>query len=322
VSEVAWALDLDDDRDGKIMWREVMNSETRIFASVQEKLRLSRGSVACALKSAGPIALTTHLDEPYLAISWRGVCDDAGALTIASTLDLGDATHRTLVSVATKDGAVAGVLVPNQSAWIEPAHPSSWRVFREFVGQGALHVWIGYDHIAFLLLLILPAVLVPTHKGWRAASATGPVFLDLTEIVSAFTVSHSITLTLATTDLVRLPPKPVEAAIAASIVIAGALNMFPRLARWRLPLAFGFGLVHGFGFANALHELGGSGGGLLPMLAGFNIGVELAQLSLVAAIVPILACLARRPFYAMRFMPAASLLIAFVGAGWLLERIS
>jgi hypothetical protein len=113
----------------------------------------------------------------------------------------------------------------------------------------------------------------------------------------------------------------VEVAIAASIVIAGLLNLMPGANRWRLSLAFGFGLVHGFGFANALAELGTSGARLVPTLAGFNIGVELAQLTIVALLLPLLLRARSSSFYAGRFMPAASLVTALAGAAWLAARI-
>ena len=190
-----------------------------------------------------------------------------------------------------------------------------------FIGQGAFHVWIGYDHLAFLLLLILPSVLVVENGRWRAAGSAKRVVRDLAWIVTAFTISHSITLALAATQTVNLPAGPIEAAIASSIVIAGVLNLVPGWSRWRLPLAFGFGFVHGFGFANALLELNMTGRSLVPVLAGFNIGVELAQLALALVTAPLLLLLARQPIYARRLMPAMSVLTAVVGAGWLLQRL-
>lgn len=118
----------------------------------------------------------------------------------------------------------------------------------------------------------------------------------------------------------RIPVRPVEVAIAASIVIAGLLNLFPAAARARLALAFGFGLIHGFGFANALAELGAHGARLVPALAGFNVGVELAQLSLVLLVLPFLFRARNSTFYAGRFMPVTSLVAAMAGAAWLAAR--
>ncbi|MDP9198097.1 MAG: HupE/UreJ family protein, partial [Pseudomonadota bacterium] len=179
------------------------------------------------------------------------------------------------------------------------------------------HVWIGYDHLLFLFLLLLPAVVTRTSDGVGRGRA---IALDLVRIVTAFTVAHSITLALAATGTVRLPQQPIEAAIALSIVIAACLNLAPGLARFRLPLAFGFGLVHGFGFANALAGLG-MGNAQWPALAGFNIGVEIANLAVIAVLLPILLQAGRRRWYAPRALPALSLASAAIGAAWLVDRL-
>jgi hypothetical protein len=194
------------------------------------------------------------------------------------------------------------------------------QTFGTFVGQGLWHVWIGYDHLAFLLLLLLPGVLRSSGGGWQGTRNVRETARDLLRIITAFTLAHSVTLALAATGTVRVPVRPVEMAIALSIVIAGLLNLFPRAARARLALAFGFGLIHGFGFANALAELGSTGARLVPTLAGFNIGVELAQISLVVLVLPALLRARHSGFYAWRFMPAASLAAAMAGAAWLAAR--
>ena len=195
---------------------------------------------------------------------------------------------------------------------------SAWRTALSFVWQGMWHVWIGYDHLIFLLLLLLPAVV---RLGGSERGRGRAIALDLARIVTAFTVAHSITLGLATTALVRLPARPIEVAIALSLVIAGLMNLAPRLFRFRLPLAFGFGLVHGFGFANALAGLDTGGSPVWPVLVGFNIGVELANLAVIAAVLPLLLWTGRFAWYAPRAMPAVSLLAAAIGAAWMLQRL-
>ena len=125
-------------------------------------------------------------------------------------------------------------------------------------------------------------------------------------IVTAFTIAHSATLALAATGTVVLPTQPVEVAIALSIVVAGLLNLLPRLSGWRLPLAFGFGLVHGFGFANVLGELDLSGASMAPLLAGFNISVELAQLGIVVLVLPPIYLARRARWYSDGVLPLGS----------------
>jgi hypothetical protein len=182
-------------------------------------------------------------------------------------------------------------------------------------------VLIGYDHIAFLLLLLLPSVLHASSSGWVAAASGRQVIRDLLKIVTTFTVAHSVTLGLAATGTVQVPTQPIEVAIAGSIIVAGLLNLFPAAARWRMPLALVFGLVHGFGFANALRGIDVSGFRLAPVLAGFNVGVEVAQLLIVAAALPVLWALSRTRSYAGHVMPALSVATALTGGVWLIGRL-
>ena len=119
----------------------------------------------------------------------------------------------------------------------------------------------------------------------------------------------------------HLPTQPIEVAIAASIAVAGGINLLPKLSRLRLPLAFGFGFVHGFGFANALSEIDASGATLLPLLAGFNIGVEIAQLSIVALVLPAIYLARGTRWYASGVMPLGSCALGAAGIVWLLQRL-
>jgi hypothetical protein len=164
-------------------------------------------------------------------------------------------------------------------------------------------------------------VLRGTEVGWTAAESGREVIRELVKIVTAFTIAHSITLGLASTGVVQIPVQPIEVAIAGSIVVAGLLNLFPAASGWRLRLAFGFGFVHGFGFANALQEIAADGSRLAPMLAGFNLGVELAQLLIVAVALPLLWALSRLPLYHRHLMPALSLVTMLIGAAWLIARV-
>ncbi len=323
LADVQWSIDLDSNGDRRVTWAEVLEHRPAIEALAESSLELQRGNAACELARGAAPRLTHHVGEPYVALSFIARCGAQGALRVRSQLFFGvDAMQRTLLVVTGPSGESTAMLSPGAPFWQESAHPSAWRSFVSFIWQGMIHVWSGYDHLAFLLLLLLPSVLAPLRDGtgWRAAGNARKVAGDLARIVTAFTLSHSITLALAATGTLRLPPAPIEAAIAVSIVAAGLLNLFPAFTRWRLGLAFGFGFVHGFGFANALQEIGTGGASLLPVLAGFNLGVEFAQLSLVALTLPLLLHLARTTLYTARLMPALSLATAMLGACWLAQR--
>lgn len=314
--DVAWSVPLDADGDGRLAWREIEARRTAIAAWMRAGLGISRGGRSCDLEIGEPW-LTERLGLPYLSLDVAAACPSGGPVGIESSLFFdGDAYHRVLVSLATPAGVQATTLAPGLRSWIEPAQSSAWRTAFEFLRQGMFHVWVGYDHLVFLLLLLLPAVV---GRGRRADGRA--IALDLARIVTAFTIAHSITLGLAATHVVRLPQQPIEVAIAVTLVVAGVLNLAPGLWRLRLPLAFGFGLVHGFGFANALAGLDTGAASIVPVLAGFNVGVELANLAVIAALLPILLWSGRFAWYAPRAMPALSLASAAAGAFWMMQRL-
>jgi hydrogenase/urease accessory protein HupE len=180
-----------------------------------------------------------------------------------------------------------------------------------FVEAGIDHIFLGYDHIAFLLAVIL----------W------GRSLWPLVKVVTAFTVAHSLTLTLAALDIVRIPSSVVEPLIAATIVFVAAENFFVHDIRRRWRATFVLGLVHGFGFAGALREFGLPDGALVPALAGFNVGVEIGQVAIVALIFPLLLWSDRiggRNAMPERRHPAvvytcSSVIFGF-GLYWLIER--
>jgi hypothetical protein len=151
-----------------------------------------------------------------------------------------------------------------------------------FIKEGIWHIWRGYDHILFLLALLLPGVLRRSDGTWEPVMAVKPAVIRVLQIVTAFTVAHSITLSLAALGLVHLPSRLIESAIAASVVMAALNNLRPFFFERGWLVAFGFGLLHGFGFANALSDLGLHSGQFALTLFGFNLGVEIGQLAIVA----------------------------------------
>jgi hydrogenase/urease accessory protein HupE len=182
-----------------------------------------------------------------------------------------------------------------------------WQLMWKFVTAGVEHILTGYDHLCFLIAILL----------W--ATRVWPVV----KIVTAFTVSHSVTLSLAALDIVTLPSQWVEAAIAASIIYVAVENFFSRRVdgRWRDTFLFGF--IHGFGFASGLKELGLPAHAIVPALASFNIGVELGQVAVVLVLVPLLLAIDTRSGgkRSPKLVYAASTVIALFGAYWLLERV-
>jgi len=321
VHDIVWTVFIDQDFDGIVTWKEVLDARPSLEPSVLREISLARGGAPCTLRFKD-VALAERTGQNYLSVALTGDCPKEGLLAVSGSLFMtGDASQRVLLSAARGEEKIAGVLSPDAPVWNEPVRPSAWASFVRFVREGVWHVLIGYDHIAFILLLLLPAVLRSVDGQWRSAESLSQVARDIVTIVTAFTIAHSTTLALAVTGTVHLPTQPIEVAIAASIAFAGGLNLLPRLSGLRLPLAFGFGLVHGFGFANALREIDASGSALLPLLAGFNIGVELAQLAIVAAVLPLIYLARNRRWYTSGVLPLGSCALGAAGIVWLIQRI-
>ena len=180
--------------------------------------------------------------------------------------------------------------------------------FLAFLGLGIEHILTGYDHLLFLFALLVVC------RSLRS----------ILTVITCFTVAHSITLALATLDIVRLPGRIVEPLIAVSIAYVGIENLIRGDSpNWRWLITFSFGLVHGLGFADALREfgIGSAGFGVVFPLVGFNLGVEIGQLSVAAVILPILWQLRKRPVFGRRWVPVCSIGIALAGSYWMVERM-
>ena len=211
-----------------------------------------------------------------------------------------------------------------------------WKGFMAMVRQGVWHIWIGLDHILFLLALILPSVVRRvretseevrgnkelTAKGkfhWQPVARFRPAFLYILKIVTFFTIAHTITLSLGALGIVNLPSRWVESIIALSIGLAAYHNIRPIFKGKDWVIAFVFGLFHGFGFASVLGELGFKGEYLSLSLFGFNLGVELGQVVIILLIFPILYFMRKLKLYP-KFMLWLSILLIVVSLYWLCER--
>lgn len=319
LRDLDYAIGLDADGDGQITWDELRRRHADIAAYALARLRIARGGQPCTL-SPGSQLVDSHTDGAYTVLPFAAACPAAGALEFDYRLfaDL-DPQHKGLVSV--EQGGAARTLVLGSTQPHARLEEGAAQGFLDFVAHGIWHIWIGYDHILFLLSLLLPAVLVWREHAWQAVAAPRAALADVLRIVTAFTLAHSITLSLAALGVVALPSRWVESAIALSVLLAALNNLRPLTHGRRWIAAFGFGLIHGFGFASVLGDLGLRQGALAASLVGFNLGVEIGQLAIVAAFLP-LAWLARRSwFYRRVMMLGGSCLIMLVAAIWLGERV-
>jgi hypothetical protein len=196
-----------------------------------------------------------------------------------------------------------------------------WQTFKQYLKDGVWHIWIGYDHILFLLALLLPAVLLRKNGQWEPAPTLRGAFIEVVKVVTAFTLAHSITLTLASLQIITLPSRLVESVIAASVILAALNNLRGTIEGRRWVMAFVFGLVHGFGFASVLADLGLPQGALVLALVGFNAGVEVGQLTIVAVFLPLAFWLRGTRFYRVGVLIGGSLLVALLASWWLAQRM-
>ena len=237
----------------------------------------------------------------------------------------GDILYRSTVLTATDPGARQVVLIGeganapqalldagNTTVTLSAPAPSLFSTMQRYLITGIEHIFLGYDHIAFLVAVVLWARrLVPVIK-----------------IVTAFTIAHSITLSLAALNIIVIPSIVVEPAIAASIVFVALENFFSRDIDRRWRITFVFGLVHGFGFASALREVGLPANAIVTALAAFNVGVEIGQVAIVSIVVPTLIALDHlaatnraTPVRAAALVYALSALIGLLGSYWLVARL-
>lgn len=290
----------DADGDGVLTDDEVLRAYPNLRRLFARALLVEAGGTPC------PLELQDFSIEPEERIVFRlrGTCPDALPVRVAvRVLMLTGASGYNLAKIRAGGGFEEHVFDRDHPEVIVGSAPGVVATFQRFFALGVEHIATGYDHILFLIALLL------VGGGLRA----------LVAIVTAFTVAHSITLSLAVLDVVHLPSRLVESAIALSIAWVALENMvFDRVrGRWRI--TFTFGLMHGFGFASVLREMHLPRAGLIASLLAFNLGVEAGQLAIVLVTYPFIALLQRSARRTM-VVRGLSALILLLALWWFLER--
>ncbi len=326
------ALDIDTDQDGKLTWAEVKAAWPAI-----EQYALAGLTIAgCPLRAEGR-GLERRNDGAYAVLMLSSPCALPAAPAIRYTLLREvDPTHRGIVKLQRPGQPVVLMLLdPTQAAALGTSEreaagasgagaadaptattASAWGFLRD----GIHHIVTGYDHVLFLLCLLLPSVMRRTPQGWRPVERFSQAVLPVVGIVSAFTVAHSITLALAALKVISLSPAFIEPAIAVTIILAALDNIWPIFPVRRVVVTFFFGLIHGFGFANVLSELNLPTSQFVWALLEFNIGLELGQLMIVSGVTALLFGLRQRRSYPAWVIRGGSFAAIVVGMLWLIER--
>lgn len=322
------AIDIDTNEDGQLTWGEVKAAWPRIEAYALPRLKIE----GCVLRSNGQWALERRNDGAYAVLMLSADCVLAASPAITYSLFREvDPTHRGIAKVqragqplalmmldpTRSEVAPSGAVASASAAASERAAPTgSWGFLRE----GIRHILTGYDHVLFLLCLLLPSVMRRTPEGWRPVDRLSEAVWPVVGIVSAFTVAHSITLGLAALKVVSLSPSFIEPAIAVTIILAALDNVWPFFPVRRVVVTFFFGLIHGFGFAGVLGELNLPPTEFAWALLQFNVGLEMGQLMIVVCVTALLFALRQRRHYRGWVIRGGSYAAIFVGVLWLIER--
>jgi hypothetical protein len=301
---------------------QVRTARPRMFEYVLTHIEVRDGEVACT--PTPDTVDVTSAGSRMVVMTWQARCSaPIRRLVIVYRLfEELDPQYRAVVLAHHRDQQAVAELgaAGNRFTWDLGEPPPSG--FLGFLVSGVEHILFGFDHIAFLLALLLTLVV------WRADGVRWErrqlryALRDTAFLVTAFTLAHSGTLIAASLGWISAPGRVVETIIAMSIVFVAIENVILPESGYRLLIAFGFGLVHGLGFASMLAALLPPTGVVVPLLA-FNVGVELGQLAVVAVVLPLLHALVRlldAPAYRRWFLPAGSVILGLLGALWLIER--
>jgi len=332
LRDLDFAIGIDSNHDGNITWGEVRAHREAIERYVLPNLTIKGDGLTCQITPTGQM-IDAHSDGAYDVILFKALCDKEvpDQLTILYHLfqDI-DPFHRGIISVYARGQTSGAVLGPqNTSTTLNLNRPDRWRQFKSFVIDGIWHIWTGPDHLLFILSLLLPSVLIcrrrprtPFESGvWEPADRFWPAALELVKVISGFTVSHSVTLSLSVLGFVNLPSRLVESGIALSVIVAAFNNIYPVVTRRAWVVAFAFGFIHGLGFASALAGLKLPPVAMAVSLGGFNVGVEIGQESVVMPLIMLAFAMRNTAFYRIGVLRIGSWMIVAVAALWLYERV-
>ena len=270
------AIGIDTDNDGAITWGELRARHRAIADYALANLKFATDGSACTTRPTDHL-VDEHSDGAYEVLRFAVDCPAIPTvLSIKYSLlfDL-DPQHRGLLRLEEHGHTHTTVFRPDHTTWqFEGRSLALGRQFLDYFQTGIWHIWTGFDHLLFLCALLLPAVLDHRSGRWQAVTTFRQAFLEVFRIVTAFTVAHSITLSLAVLGFIALPSRLIESTIAASVIVAALNNLYPVIEKRLWIVAFVFGLVYGLGFANVLADLALPRPALAVSLISFNLGVE------------------------------------------------
>jgi len=322
VRDVEVAIGVDANHDGKITWGELRASASALRQYLAQHLQFASDGRICTL-AFGNLQVNDRVDGSYAWLPWSARCATSvrKLRVYYEMMQNVDPSHRGLLTLTAGSVVQTAVLGGASSPLdFDVEHASALRTFAEYLRVGVWHILSGVDHLLFLVSLLLPAVLLRDHGRWEPVPSARPAFLSILKVVTAFTLAHSITLALAAFGIIRLPARLTESVIAASIIIAALNNLFPVVTERRARIAFSFGLLHGFGFASVLADMGLPEGARLLSLLAFNLGIECGQLAVVLLVMPLAYAMRQAAMYERLVLPLGSAAVAALASVWLVQR--
>lgn len=332
IKDLQLIFDVDPNRDGRTDAEEFDAKKVEILAHFEKRIGFSIDGKETPISFSASEFMNYGEDWVILSfdVDWAGgqLPDEILVLHESSWQDV-DPNHRVLILIESntntglEENEAQHSLIfttGQESAVLGLVGATKFAAFTAFIWHGIHHLLIGFDHIAFLVALVLPSVLIVRAGKWIPAPSFSSALWNVVKIASVFTLSHSITLTLAAVGFVRLPAAPVEALIAISIVVVAASNIFVVGRRWVYPIVFFLGLLHGLGFANVLAPLAMEPINILPSLIGFNVGIEIGQISILLVPFFLLFMLRKWDGYQTFVLKGGSAILMVVAVYWFAER--
>ena len=334
IRDLEYAVGIDTDNNNKITWSEILQRKTDIEAYVLSRLAIyttkDQVKQLCTINNDS-LMVNEKSNGNYLVFNIITSCLADASNTIIEIdyqllFDI-DANHLGLLLIQTDElsndsNTVTFVASPdNHTFIIKSGATKSASIFSDYVSEGIWHILIGLDHILFLLALLLPSVLLYNHGRWQQRDSIRCSFKPILKIVTAFTVAHSITLTLSVLQIVQIPAQWIEIVIAITVLLTCLHTIKPIFQHSLWKLTFFFGLIHGFGFANVLLNLGLEKTALAISLFGFNVGVEIGQLFIVCIFMFFTATVHRHWWYHTFIFKGGILITTGLSCIWIFERI-
>jgi hypothetical protein len=320
-------IKLDNNLDGQLQWQEVVSQKDQILQFVEANLSFQANQQRCVLTMPEGLQADTHFDEGYLSVALITDCKSQNIddLVIKYTgVFAQDPEHKLIINLtgigSDKAGIASQVISVDQQQVNIDLQSSDWfSVLSSYVYQGIVHIFIGTDHILFLVVLVLTSVLIYQNGKWIPKLNNSQVVKDTAWVTTAFTLAHSVTLSATALGWIVPSSRWVEFGIALSIVLTALNNLWPLVTRLSL-ITFGFGLLHGMGFASVLGELGLSEQHTLLSILAFNIGVEAGQLMILLALLPVLFFCRSKQWYPKYGLKLGSIIIGIIAINWSIQR--